>query len=450
MPRATAYRAEWVVPVVGAPIRGGEVVVEAGRIAEVRKASGLHGADVRDLGDAILLPGLVNAHTHLDWTLQRGLVEDLPFFAWVQALTSRAKRMGEEDWLTSATVGAAEAISAGVTTVADCSFSGAALTAAQSVGLRGIVYQELFGVEAVQPVDEAIDYVRWKIGRLREIASGSRLRVGISPHSLYTVRPELWKAAAAFAASEGIAICSHAAESQAESDLIRTGTGPIAEALRARAVRWRLPGVTPVAYLETLGALSPTTLLAHGVQVSTSDVAVVRRTGAAWVHCPKSNAKLGNGVAPLDLLWSMYSDGESRVGLGSDSVASNNGIDLFEEMRFAILVQRAHRRRADTPTAERLLKMATIDGARALGLEAETGSLEPGKQADLCAVRLDRPAMTPTHDPVAALVYSASARDVLLTVVGGDETYCDGRVAGMDWRSLRVRAKELAGRLREP
>ncbi len=446
MSHAVRYRAEWVAPISAPPVRDGEAVVEAGRIVEVRPASAA--SDVRDLGQAILLPGLVNAHTHLDYTAQRALVEDLPFFPWVQALTARARVMTDEDWRTSALVGAVEAVAGGVTTIADASFSGAALGAAKQVGLRGAVYQEFFGVEAVQPVEEAIDYLRWKVSRLHAEAEGSRLQVGISPHSLYTVRPELWRAGVAFAQAEGLAICSHAAESQAECDLIAHGTGPIADMIRARGVHWKVPHSTPVGFLDALGALGPRTLLAHGVQLATSDVAVVRRTGAAWAHCPKSNAKLGNGVAPLDLLWSMYPDGLSRVGLGSDSVASNNGMDLFEEMRFAVLAQRAHTRRADWPTAERILRMATLDGARALGLDDQIGSLEPGKQADLIAVRTDGPGMTPVHDPVAALVYAASARDVALTVIGGDEVYRDGRVAGVDWAELRARTAVLAERLR--
>lgn len=448
MPRPRTYRASWVVPVASPPIAAGEVVIEEGRIAAVRRAGAATGSDFCDLGDAILLPGLINAHTHLDWTAQRGLVEDLPFFPWVQALTARARLMTDEDWLTSALVGAVEAVSGGVTTIADCSFSGAALTAAKRVGLRGAVYQEFFGVEAAQPVEEAIDYLRWRVNRLRDQAEGSRLRVGISPHSLYTVRPELWRAGVALAAEEGLPICSHAAESQAESDLIRHGTGPIADMIRSRGVHWKPPRTTPVGFLDALGALSPATLLAHGVQISTTDVEIIRRTGAAWAHCPKSNAKLGNGIAPLDLLWSMYPDDASRVGLGSDSVASNNGMDLFEEMRFAALAQRGHCRRGDAPTSERILRMATIDGARALGLERETGSLEPGKWADLCAVRTDGPGMTPVHDPIAALVYSACARDVTLTVIGGDEVCRDGCVQSLDWQELRTRAAELAARLR--
>ena len=171
----------------------------------------------------------------------------------------------------------------------------------------------------------------------------------------------------------------------------------------------------------------------HGVQASAGDRDITRERGAAWAHCPKSNAKLGNGVAPLGILADVrHAEGEAkdtspkfaspprvRVGLGSDSVASNNTMDMFEEMRFAVLMQRAARRRIEAMTAKEAVEMATIGGARALNLDVETGSLTPGKRADLCAVRLNNLHSQPAYDPYNALVYAARGSDVVLTMIDG-------------------------------
>jgi 5-methylthioadenosine/S-adenosylhomocysteine deaminase len=194
-----------------------------------------------------------------------------------------------------------------------------------------------------------------------------------------------------------------------------------------RGIAWKAPGVSTVAYLRDLGVLGPRTLLVHGTEVSAGDHAIVSDTGTAWAHCPKSNAKLGNGIAALGLLRHGAPRREARVGLGSDSVASNNTMDLFEEARFAVLLQRARRRSFDAMTAADALDMATRGGARALGMDGEVGALEPGRQADLIAVRLDSLPALPCYDPTQALVYAASARDVAMTMIAGDVLYQDGR-----------------------
>ncbi|MBC7526082.1 MAG: amidohydrolase family protein [Chthonomonadaceae bacterium] len=184
-----------------------------------------------------------------------------------------------------------------------------------------------------------------------------------------------------------------------------------------RGIEWKAPGQSTVAYLDARGSLSPRTMLVHGVGVSASDRFILSRTGTAWAHCPKSNAKLGNGVAPLSLL--RGEEGLNPIGIGSDSVASNNSIDLFEEMRFAVLMQRASRRKIGVLNAQDVVEMATLGGARALGLEAEIGSLTVGKRADLCVVRIDDLHSIPAYDPYNALVYASRASDVLSTWVEG-------------------------------
>ncbi len=445
-------RAGWVVPAAGEPIRDGEIVVEDQRIVEVRPApvKGEPVSDARDFGDAVLMPGLVNVHSHIDYTVMRGLLEDLPFFDWIRELTARKAALTEADWIASATMGAAEAVAGGVTAIGDCTDSGAALLGAKALGLRGIVYQEAFSVPDTPSVEDVVADLKMRIAALRWSASGTRLKIGISPHAPYTVQPSAFRALAEYARAEKLPVCIHAAESLAEAQLIRDGRGTIADRFAERGITWHLPhsGMTSVNYLDSLGALGPHVMLVHGVQIAADDREIIRRHGLSWAHCPKSNAKLGNGVAPLGLLRECYPEGGMRVGLGSDSVASNNTMDLFEEMRFTVLAQRTRSRRYDAMTAREALHLATIGGARALGMENEVGSLEPGKQADIIAVRTDGLATAPCHDPYSALVYAASARDVRMTMIAGSVVNEHGRFFTTHLGPARHRFNKAAAKIR--
>ena len=423
-PNPVLLIANWLLPIDAPPIERGGVLVSNGEIVAVAPALALAplAETTIDYGNAVLMPGLVNVHTHLDYTLMRGLLEDIEFFPWIRELTSRKAIVEPEDWIASATIGAAEAVAAGVTTLGDCTDSGAALSGAKALGMRGLIYQEVFGIDPKERlVGEIVADLAEKVSRLRRNAEGTLLEVGISPHAPYTVRGELFTALADYARTETLRMCIHAAESLAEGALFLAGTGGIAEMYGRRGIEWLTPGQSTVAYLERHGCLSPRTLLVHGVGVSASDRFLIAKTGVAWAHCPKSNAKLGNGVAPLGLL--RGANGENPVGLGSDSVASNNGVDLFEEMRFAVLIQRAARQKISILSAKEAVEMATLGGAKALGLEAKIGSLTPGKRADLCVVRTDGFHALPVYNPYNALVYAAHASDVIATWVDGKQIY---------------------------
>lgn len=455
-------RARWVLPISGDPIENGEVIIEGDRIAEVRPAEAAGSHEVQDFEDAILMPGLVNVHTHLDYTLMRGLLEDIPFFPWIRELNARKSVLTQDDWIASATWGAAEALAGGVTTIGDCTDSGAALVGAKHMGLSGTIFQEVFGIDLRQTVEEILQELQAKLTAHQAQTLGTRLSIGISPHAPYTVRPELMQALGAYAQAANLPLCIHAAESTAEATLFQSGTGPIAEMFQRRQIAWQPPAQSVVAYLEERGVLSPRTLLVHGVQVSAEDRHIMRRTGAAWAHCPKSNAKLGVGVAPLEILFDLPAPNvESaaalgvRVGLGSDSVASNNTMDLFEEMRFAALLQRGARRRIDALTAEAAVRMATLGGAEALGMAAEIGSLEPGKRADLCVVGLDALHSVPAYHPYNALVYAARASDVRHTIIGGVTHYrrlpgdrWENRFPQRDLAPVRLALEEAAAKMR--
>ncbi len=457
------YKANRVIPISSNPIENGEVVVENGKIVDVRQSKDARDFTGRDFGDAILLPGLVNVHTHLDYTVMRGLLEDLPFFTWIRQLTLRKSVLSPQDWLASASWGAAEALSGGVTTIGDCCDSGAAFHAAKIFGMRGIVYQEVFGIDESESVQKILFDLNEKTEALKALSLGTLLQIGISPHAPYTVRPELFRALARYANEKELRVCIHASESPAEGELFFSGTGVIAEMFQRRGIEWRTPGKSAAEYLDSFGILTPRTMLVHGVQVSASDRNLTRERGISWAHCPKSNAKLGAGVAPLGILTGRrfpdtlgeQDDYLQKVGLGSDGVASNNTMDMFEEMRFSVLMQRAFRRNATSPGAKETVEMATIGGARALGLEKEIGTLEPGKQADLCVVRTGDLHSFPTYDPYSALVYATRASDVRLTVINGETRYDADlspqsllRFPGQNVASIREGARFAADKLR--
>ena len=364
------YAARWVLPIDAPPIDGGEVIVEHGGIMEVR-ARRTPAAECRDFGEAVLLPGLVNAHSHLEYTVLRGFLEDVPFFPWIRALTAAKTLLSGDDWLWSARLGALECAASGITTLGDNTDAGVTMRVLSESGLRGTVYQELFGIDDREPVKPIIAALQAKIAAHRQYASG-RVAVGVSPHALYTIRPELFAAITSYVAAEQLPTSIHIAESPAESALTELGTGPFAEMYARRGITWQAPHTTPTAYAAALGALGPFALAVHCIPQTESDIRLVAETNSAIIHCPKSNSKLGAGIAPLTA-W-LKTDG-LRVGLGTDSAVSNNTHDLWEEMRFAVLLQRAKLQDAEAVTARDVLRLATLGGAEAMGLSAQIGSL---------------------------------------------------------------------------
>jgi 5-methylthioadenosine/S-adenosylhomocysteine deaminase len=310
------------------------------------------------------------------------------------------------------------------------------------MGVRGIMYQEAFG-PAVEMFEESLAGLRGKIARLAPQQT-PLVRLGVSPHAPYSVHRELFGRIAAVARETELPLAVHIAESRAEHELVVEGRGVFAEALRRRGIPVAPSARSPVALLEEQGVLGERTLLIHCVRLDAEDIATIARHGAAVAHCPASNAKLGHGIAPLcELLAAGV-----RVGLGSDSVASNNRMDIAEEARLAILMQCA---RIGDPTcidSRAALELATLGGARALGLDAETGSLEPGKAADLAAFPLSDERGTPLIDPIAALLFALAGRRASFVAVAGRVLVRDGRVLGED-AGLRERVQRTGELLAE-
>jgi cytosine/adenosine deaminase-related metal-dependent hydrolase len=444
----TLYRAAWVLPVCAEPIRNGAVLVGTdGRIATVGPATAIEppeGARVVEMGEVALLPGLVNVHAHPELAMFRGALEDLCFRDWILRLVG-AKRavLTDADFHAAARWTMVEALRSGITTLAATESSGASAGALCEAGLRGVVYQEVFGPDPAQ-AEEAMAGLRANVDCLRAWEC-DRVKIGISPHAPYTVSDALFRAAGEYALAEGLPVAVHAAESAIEHQLVQAGEGDFAPGLRARGIDTPPRGRTTVEMLDRLGVLRARPLLIHCVLLDGDDIRRVGDTGSAVAHCPVANARLGHGLAPYPEMVAQ----NVRVGLGTDSVGSNNRLDLLEEARIASVLHRARQSRCDVMGPAELLKLCTLDGARVLGLEDVIGTLEPGKDADLCAVSLAAPHVRPVHDPQAAVFHAARGCDVVMTMVQGRVLYEHGRLATLDPAALEPVVEDAAARLRE-
>ena len=409
--------ARWVLPMDGAAIERGALLIDAvGRVAAVGPDSAVPRPDdalVEDLGEGLLLPGLINTHTHLELTGLEPSAPEADFAAWIREVRRRKAERDPEAFLFAACAGLRSCYATGVTTVADTGDSGAAIQALAESGGSGIAYHEVFGPHPDQLEDSMAGFTRRMETLCR--SAGGRVRLGVSPHAPYSVSGGLYAAAAGWARAERLPMAVHVAESAAESALLADGAGDFADAWRQRGIPLPEPlGDTPVQWLDRHGVLGPDVLCIHVVRAGPGDVELLARRGAAVAHCPVSNLAHGHGRAPLGALLAAG----IRVGVGTDSVLSVGRLDLLAEARLA--------RSLAGLDAMGALRLCTIAAAAAIGLGAETGSLSPGKWAD-CVV-LYPPSPAAAEDP-AELALASGPDAVRLTILGGKDVYRAGRFA---------------------
>jgi 5-methylthioadenosine/S-adenosylhomocysteine deaminase len=427
---ATVLSADWVLPVEGAPIRDGAVAFEDGRIVAVGPASEL-GSGTRYEGAAIV-PGFVNAHTHLEYAVYGGFGDGLPFGEWIATHIRRKALLTQDDQLAIARLGAVECLRSGVTTIGDASYSGAAVQAAAELGLGGTVYIEVFGPDPEQ--------ARVRFERLAADVTphlSERVRLGVSPHARYTTSADV----SAWADGTGLPVMTHLHETRAERDWLERGAGAWAEAMGDKLLP--PPGASGIRQLAARGLLSPRLVAVHCVDLEPDELAALADSGAGVVHCPRSNAYLGCGIAPV---WDLLDSGVP-VGIGTDSPNSAGDFNFFAELRTAVMIGRASARNPAVLPADRALELATLGGARVLGLAAEVGSLVPGKRADLTVVALADAALYPWDNPASAVVLGGSPEHVQATLVGGEIRYEKGNGEWQRHRSAAVDARRrmLAG-----
>ena len=405
----TVDRDRGTILAVGEETAGGEPIGSAG--------------ETLDATGSLVIPGLVNAHTHAAMTLLRGYADDKPLDAWLREdIWPAEAELTDDDIEAGAALGALEMIRSGTTAFADMYFAmDRVADVVDRAGLRarlghGVVTIGKDEADARADIAESI-----RVARELDGAADGRVRTAFMPHSLTTVGEEYLREGVAEAREAGVPVHLHANETVDEVD-------PIVEER----------GERPIAYADDLDALGPEDFFAHGVHLDDSEIDRLAEAGTAVVHCPASNMKLASGMAPVQRL----RDAGVTVALGTDGAASNNDLDVFDEMRDAAMIGKLAADDAAAVPAEAVVEMATAAGADALNLPG--GRIEPGAAADLAVVDLDAPHLTPLHDPVSHLAYAARGSDVRHTVCDGEVLMRDREVLTLDAEAVRERAAEAA------
>ena len=407
----------------GAVAIDGQLIVDVGPPADILAKYAAQ--DVLDVSDQIVLPGLINTHTHAPMVLYRGLADDLALMDWLQKyiFPAEAKTVSPAFVRTGTRLAALEMIESGTTTYADMYyFEEEIARVTREAGLRGVLGQTIIRFPVADAKTPAESLARAE-AFIKEFSGDPLIVPAVAPHAMYTLGQDALTASAALARRYGVPVLIHLAETEDEEQ-------------QSQAAHGR----SPTAYLESIGFWGPRTVAAHGVWVTDEDIATLARHGVAVSHNPESNMKLASGVAPVT---KMQAAGLT-LGLGTDGAASNNDLDMFEAMRQAAFLAKLATKSPTALPAREALAMATVGGAKALGLEAITGSLEAGKHADLITVAVDSARETPLYDPISHLVYVTRGNDVRTTIVNGRILMLNRRPLTLDRRAVLAEANQAA------
>ena len=412
----------------GAVAIDGTDIVEVGAPEAI--AARYRAAETIEARADIVLPGLINTHTHAPMVMYRGLADDLALMDWLQKyiFPAEAKTVSPELVRVGTRLAALEMIESGTTTFADMYyFEEEIAKAAIEAGLRGVLGQTIIQfpvADAKTPADALARAERF----IQEFKDNGLVVPAVAPHALYTNDRATLVASAELARKYGVPVIVHFAETEEEVRLAR-------EKYNA----------TPAAYLESIGFWGPNTLAAHAIWVTDDDVAILKRHGIGLAHNPESNMKLASGAAPV----SKYLAAGLALGLGTDGAASNNDLDMFEAMRQASFLAKHVTRDPTAVSARAALDLATIGGARALHMEPRIGSLVAGKRADLIVVSMRSARQTPVYDPVSHLVYTTRGDDVRTTIVNGKVLMRDRQVRTLNRETVIADANRLAAKVRD-
>ncbi|HEX8457905.1 MAG TPA: 5'-deoxyadenosine deaminase [Pyrinomonadaceae bacterium] len=408
----------------------GDMLIRDGRIVAIGDVNE-SASEVIDARGAVVMPGFVQTHIHLCQTLFRGAADDLPLIDWLkQRVWPLEAAHTPASLRASARLGIAEMIKGGTTTaltMETVNHTSEVFRVVEETGFRATIGKCMMDAGDDVPAElfeQTKESLRESLALLDEWhgRAGGRIRACFAPRFAVSCTRELLEQVAALSRERGVLVHTHASENRTEIEMVERATGK-----------------RNIEYLASLGLAAPHVALAHCVHLNDDELDILARTGTHVLHCPSSNLKLGSGIAPLV---EMLARGIS-VSLGADGAPCNNRLDAFTEMRTAALLQKATHG-ADALPARRILRMATIDGARALGLERETGSLEVGKRADLSVIALERLHLTPRPDVVSAVVYAAEASDVRTVVIDGHVCMRERELVTVDEREVIAEANEQA------
>lgn len=409
------------------PLINGGIAIAQDSIAAIGPAaefSDWRASRVIDAGGGIIMPGLINTHTHAAMTCFRGLADDLQLMTWLNEHIFPAEaKLDEQKVYSGALLACAEMIMSGTTCFCDMYlFEDAVARAACDAGMRAVVGEVLYDFDSPNygPIAKGFKYTRKMIDTWQE---HPLVTIAVEPHSTYLCAPELLQKAFDLARDHSLPLVIHLAESKSEVAQIKERFGR-----------------TPVEHLAHLGLLAPNVVACHCVELTENDIALLKRFDVKVAHNAESNMKLASGVAPIPRLL----DEGICVGLGTDGCASNNNLDLFLEMD---TVAKIHKAKTLDPTvmdAQTVLKMATIMSAQALGLESFIGSLETGKKADLIIVDTAQPHLTPMYNPVSHMVYAARGSDVTTVIINGTVVMEGCQLKTMDLRSVIDNVNKIA------
>lgn len=433
----TVIEARWVIPVEprGVVLNDHAVAIAGDRIAAVLPRAEMRqrckAGRTLDLSTHVLIPGLVNLHTHAAMTLMRGLADDERLMVWLEKhiWPTEARHVSAQFVYDGTLLACAEMLRGGVTCFNDMYFfPEMAGRAALDAGIRGVLGIVLIEFPTAYASD-AQDYLRKGLAMRDELKSEPLLSFCMAPHAPYTVSDRSFEQILTLSEQLQIPINTHLHETR---DEIRQSQHTF--------------GIRPIARLVKLGMLGPSFIAVHAVHLDPAEVAMLAELGASVAHCPSSNLKLASGIAPVS---AMLSAG-INVGLGTDGAASNNRLDVLTEIRLAALLAKAANDDAETLPAHVALRMATLNAASALGLEQKIGSVETGKCADLCAVNLASIELSPCYDPASHLVYAAGREHVSHVWVGGRLLVEEGRLLQVDEKAVARKAIEWQSRIAAP
>jgi 5-methylthioadenosine/S-adenosylhomocysteine deaminase len=392
-------------------IEGGSVAVEGNRITGVAKEIKERAEVVINARGKVVLPGLINAHTHLSMTLLRGVADDMQLMKWLEKIWSIEKHLKAEDCYAGALLGCLEMIKSGTTCFADMYFYMEDVArAVEESGLRGVLSYGIIEMDDLKRRESELSKGESLVKDWHGKAEG-RILTMFGPHAPYTCSPECLMKVKELAKKYDVGIHTHLSETRDE----------VKQMIKKYGRR-------PVKHLDSIGFLGPEVLAAHCVWLNEKEIKILHDRGVKPVHNPVSNMKLSSGVAPVP---EMLAAG-IPVALGTDGAASNNSLDMFKEMKFAALLNKSYRFDPVAVPAMSALEMATVNGATALGLGSELGSIEVGKKADLVLVDIGKPHLTPLHNLISHLVYSAVGSDVETTIVDGRILMLERRVLVLD------------------